>query len=108
MLPRIPLTHPFLSALDPPFRAYTRKSLGWFPDRDFTLVADGAYACKEMALGGLPDRARFVGRMRGDAAVYDPKVPRQRKGKRGRKPTKGPRPKREKVAKEADKEADAA
>ena len=29
--------------------------------------------------------------MRGDAAVYDPKVPRQKKGKRGRKPTKGAR-----------------
>lgn len=64
--------------------------LAWFPGREFTLVADGAYACKEM-LGGSPDRVRFVGRMRGDAAVYDPRVPRQSKGKRGRKPSKGPR-----------------
>jgi DDE superfamily endonuclease len=64
--------------------------LGWFPGREFTLVADGAYACKEM-LGDFPRSVRFVGRMRGDAAVYDPKVPRPKKGKRGRKPTKGPR-----------------
>jgi DDE superfamily endonuclease len=64
---------------------------GWFPGREFTLVADGAYACKEMLGEGLPRGARFVGRMRGDAAVYDPKVPRQKKGKRGPKPSKGPR-----------------
>jgi hypothetical protein len=64
--------------------------VGWFPGREFTLVADGAYACKEM-LGDFPARVRFVGRMRGDAAVYDPRVPRQKKSKRGRKPTKGPR-----------------
>jgi hypothetical protein len=64
--------------------------LGWFPGRDFILVGDGAYACKEV-LGEFPQGVRFVGRMRGDAAVYDPRVPRQKKGKRGRKPTKGPR-----------------
>jgi hypothetical protein len=64
--------------------------LGWFPGREFTLVADGAYACKEM-LGSFPEGARFVGRMRGDAALYDPEVPRQKKGKRGPKPRKGPR-----------------
>jgi hypothetical protein len=63
---------------------------GWFPGREFTLVADGAYACKEM-LGDFPDPVRFVGRMRGDAAVYDPRVPRQKKSKRGPKPKKGPR-----------------
>jgi hypothetical protein len=62
----------------------------WFPGREFTLVADGAYACKEM-LGEFPQGVRFVGRMRGDAAVYDPRVPVPKKGKRGRKPTKGPR-----------------
>jgi len=54
--------------------------VGWFPGREFTLVADGAYACREM-LGDLPQPVRFVGRMRGDAAVYDPRVPRQKKGK---------------------------
>jgi hypothetical protein len=77
--------------------------LGWFPHRDFTLVGDGAYACKEM-LAQLPPRVRFVGRMRGDAALYDPKVPKQKKGKRGRKPTKGPRlPSPRDAAKKADR-----
>lgn len=66
------------------------ETLGWFPGRGFTLVADGAYACKEV-LGDFPQAVRFVGRMRGDAAVYDPKLPRQKEGKRGPKPKKGPR-----------------
>jgi hypothetical protein len=64
--------------------------LAWFPGRRFTLVADGAYACKEL-LGCLDQRVRFVGRLRGDAALYDPKAPPPRKGKRGPKPKKGPR-----------------
>lgn len=77
--------------------------LGWFPGRNFTLVGDGAYACKEL-LAALPKRVRFVGRMRGDAAIYDPKVPTQKKGKRGRKPTKGPRlPSPRDAAKKADR-----
>jgi len=77
--------------------------LGWFPGREFTLVGDGAYACKEM-LGEFPKAVRFVGRMRGDAAVYDPQVPRQKKGQRGPKPTKGPRlPSPREAAKKADR-----
>jgi hypothetical protein len=85
-----------------------RQMLGlvtaWFPGREFTLVADGAYACKEMLKDDFPQRVRFVGRMRGDAAVYDPKVPRQRKGKRGRKPSKGPRlPSPKEAARKADR-----
>lgn len=77
--------------------------MAWFPGREFTLVGDGAYACKEM-LGDFPRTVRFVGRMRGDAAVYDPKVPRQKKGKRGRKPKKGPRlPSPRDAAKKADR-----
>jgi hypothetical protein len=71
-------------------KAMLDEVVGWFPGREFTLVADGAYACKEV-LGDFPESVRFVGRMRGDAAVYDPKVPRQKKGKRGPKPKKGPR-----------------
>src|SRR5271169_18720 len=55
--------------------------LAWFPDRNFTLVGDGAYACKEV-LADLPERVQFVGRLRGDAAVYDPKPPKAAKGKR--------------------------
>jgi DDE superfamily endonuclease len=77
--------------------------LGWLPGREFTLVADGAYACKEM-LGAFPESVRFVGRMRGDAALYDPKVPGQKKGKRGPKPKKGPRlPRPRDAAKKADR-----
>lgn len=76
----------------------------WFAGREFTLVADGAYACKEMLKEGFPLSVRFVGRMRGDAAVYDPKVPRQKKGKRGPKPTKGPRlPSPREAARKADR-----
>jgi hypothetical protein len=71
-------------------REMLQQMLTWFPDRRFTLVGDGAYACKEM-LTDLDERVIFVGRMRGDAAVYDPHVPQTRKGKRGRKAKKGPR-----------------
>lgn len=76
----------------------------WFPGREFTLVADGAYACKEMLKDDFPQHVRFVGRMRGDAAVYDPEVPRQKKGKRGPKPSKGPRlPSPKEAARKADR-----
>src|SRR5262249_19857629 len=52
----------------------------------------------------LDERVTFVGRMRGDAALYDPAVPRARKGKRGRKPQKGPRlPKPKEAAAKADR-----
>jgi hypothetical protein len=79
--------------------------LGWFPTRNFILVGDGAYACKEM-LRDLPGRTTFVGRMRGDAALYDPRLPEPVKGKRGRKPTKGPRlPKPREAADKADESA---
>src|SRR5438270_6560415 len=62
----------------------------WFPNRTFTLVGDGAYASGRL-LKDLDQRVVFVGRMRGDAAVYDPRVPRPSTTPRGRKPTKGPR-----------------
>jgi DDE superfamily endonuclease len=64
--------------------------LDWFPQRRFCLVGDGAYAAKAL-LSDLDARVAFVGRLRGDAAVYDPRVPPARKGQRGRKATKGPR-----------------
>ena len=63
---------------------------GWWPERSFTLVGDGAYACKEL-LADLADGVHYVGRMRGDAAVYDPEVPATPKGRRGPKAQKGPR-----------------
>ena len=71
-------------------RRMLAEVLSWFPGRRFTLVGDGAYACKEM-LTDWPEQVSFVGRLRGDAALYDPRVPAQPKGKRGKKPSKGPR-----------------
>lgn len=64
--------------------------LTWFPGRDVILIADAAYACGPV-LEGLPERVDYVGRLRGDAAVYDPKVPPQPASKPGPKPQKGPR-----------------
>ena len=64
--------------------------LAWFPNRTFTLVGDGAYASGSL-LKNLDQRVVFVGRMRGDAAVYDPRVPTISAKRRGRKPSKGPR-----------------
>jgi hypothetical protein len=77
--------------------------LAWFPTRNFTLVGDGAYACKEL-LADLPERVEFVGRLRADAAVYDPKPPQAKKGQRGRKAAKGPRlPTPKEAAQKADR-----
>jgi len=70
--------------------ALLAEVLAWFPSRRFTLVADGAYASKAL-LAGLDERVTFVGRLRGDAAVYDPRLPKPKKGQRGRKAQKGPR-----------------
>jgi hypothetical protein len=67
-----------------------QQILEWYPDRRFTLVGDGAYAAKTL-LHDLNDRVTFVGRLRGDAALYDPRVPTPPKSQRGRKARKGPR-----------------
>ena len=64
--------------------------LAWWPQRRFTLVGDGAYATRVL-LADLDERVTFVGRLRGDAAVYDPRVPQAKKGKRGPKAKKGPK-----------------
>ena len=77
--------------------------LGWFPKHTFTLVADGAYACTEL-LKDLDERVVFVGRMRGDASGYDPRVPKARKGQRGPKAKQGPKlPKPKEAAAKADR-----
>ncbi len=77
--------------------------LGWWPERRFTLVGDGAYATQGL-LGGLDERVTFVGRLRGDAALYDPRVPVAKKGRRGRKAKKGQRlPKPKAAAAKADR-----
>jgi hypothetical protein len=77
--------------------------LDWFPKYTFTIVGDGAYGCKELLMD-LDERVVFVGRMRGDAAVYDPHVPQAKTGKRGPKAKKGPKlPKPKEAAVKADR-----
>lgn len=77
--------------------------LTWFPKRRFNLVGDGAYASKTL-LTDLNERVTFVGRLRGDAAVYDPRVPASKPGQPGRKAQKGPRlPSPKQAAKKADR-----
>jgi hypothetical protein len=71
-------------------RALLAEVLNWFPNHTFTLVGDGAYASKGL-LEELDKRVAFVGRMRGDAAVYDPCVPTPPKKRPGQKAKKGPR-----------------
>ena len=76
--------------------------LQWYPNRRFTLIGDGAYACKEL-LAGLDERVTYVGRLRADASLYDPRVPVPPKSKRGPKAKKGPKlPKPRDVAAKAD------
>ena len=73
-----------------------------FPDRQIVLVGDGAYAANGL-LGELDSRVKYVGRIRGDAEIYDPQPPPQVPGKRGPKPKKGPRlPSPRDVARRAD------
>lgn len=84
-------------------RAMLEEVLEWFPASRFTLVGDGAYACREL-LADWPERVTFVGRMRGDAAVYDPQPAKARKGQRGPRPKKGARlPAPREAAQKADR-----
>ena len=89
-------------------RALLAEVLAWFPGRRFTLVGDGADASKAL-LGDLDERVTFVGRLRGDAAVYDPRVPRAKPGQRGRPAQQGPRlPSPKAAAAKADRKRSAA
>jgi DDE superfamily endonuclease len=72
-------------------KAMLDEVLQWFPRHCFTLVGDGAYACKELLRNLDHQRVVFVGRLRGDACVYDPHAPKAKKGRRGRKAQKGPK-----------------
>ena len=99
------LRHPGKAQLSGPqlARDMLAEVLAWFPGRRFTLVGDGAYAAKSL-LAGLDERVAFVGRLRGDAAVYDPCVPRATSKRRGRPATKGPRlPSPKQAAAKADR-----
>lgn len=71
-------------------RELLEEVVGWFPNRDLILIGDGGYA-NQALLTDLPERVTFVGRMRLDAAVYDPTPRAKRKGQRGPKAKKGPR-----------------
>ena len=62
----------------------------WFPGRALILTGDGAYASKAL-LERLPAGVVFVGRLRGDSALFDPQPPRAVAGRRGPKPQKGAR-----------------
>jgi len=77
--------------------------LGWFPGRRVVLIGDGAYASKA-GLEGLDPRARVVGRVRADAAVYEVEPRRVPKGRPGPKPQKGARlPSPKQAAAKADR-----
>jgi hypothetical protein len=84
-------------------RMMLSELLGWFPERRIILIGDGAYAAAAL-LERLDRRVSFVGRMRGDAALFDPTPRPVPKGRRGPKPKKGPRlPKPKEAAAQADR-----
>lgn len=84
-------------------REMLQDVLGWFPDRKLVFLGDGAYSANNL-LGDLDERVTAVGVMRSDAEIYDPRVPKQPKSKRGRKPRKGPRlPSPKEAVKKADR-----
>jgi DDE superfamily endonuclease len=103
LLARLHLPGPGQASCADLAREMLDEVLSWWPQRRFTLVGDGAYATKGL-LRDLDERVTFVGRLRGDAAVYDPRVPGAPKGKRGPKAKKGPKlPKPKEAAAKADR-----
>ena len=84
-------------------RQMVEEVRAWFPGRALILLGDGAYAC-QAALAPLPEGVTFVGRMRGDGAVFDPPPARPRPGRRGPKAKKGARlPSPKQAAAKADR-----
>lgn len=70
----------------------------WLPDKAVELVADSAYACREI-LRHLPRGVVFVGAMRADASLHRPRSRPCRSPVTGRRLTKDiPVPKPEKLA----------
>src|SRR5262249_48915969 len=79
-----------------------RDGAAGFPGCDIILIGEGVYANKA-CLRDLREGVTFGGRMRWDAAVYDPTPAAKRKGRRGPKAKKGPRlPSPSAAAKKAD------
>jgi hypothetical protein len=62
----------------------------WLPEHRLVLGVDGGFAAVALALACVKNRVVMVSRLRWDAALYHPPGP-QAPGKRGPKPTKGPR-----------------
>jgi DDE superfamily endonuclease len=54
----------------------------WFPERRLLLVADGGFSAKNL-LRDLDGQVRYVGLMRGDAALHEPQIAPRRPGQRG-------------------------
>jgi hypothetical protein len=79
--------HPGEAALA---RRMLEDVLSWFPDRQLVLVGDGGYSAKTL-LRDLDTRVRYVGLMRGDAALHDTRIEARRPGQSGPKPKHGPR-----------------
>jgi hypothetical protein len=71
-------------------RQMVKQVRRWQPGRSLVLVVDGGFAAVSLALACAKHQVSMVSRLRWDAAMYHPPEP-QPPGKRGRKPTKGPR-----------------
>jgi hypothetical protein len=67
-----------------------RQGRRWLPQRLLVLVVEGGVAAVALALACLVSEVVMVSRLRLDAALSHPPTPHPA-GKRGRKPTKGPR-----------------
>jgi hypothetical protein len=65
----------------------------WQPGRPLVLVVEGGFAAVALALACVTQQVVMVARLRWDAALEHPPAPHP-PGKRGRKPTKGPRQRR--------------
>jgi hypothetical protein len=73
-------------------RQMIRQLRRWLPDRDLVVVADSTYAVVELLAdaAGLPRPVTVVTRLRLDAALHDPVLPRA-PGTRGRPRVRGAR-----------------
>ncbi len=67
-----------------------RKVREWIPEREIRVVADGAFASREI-IRLLPERVHFVSRLRRDAALNELPPTGRRKGRKGRPLLKGRR-----------------
>ena len=71
-------------------RQMVKQTRRWLPGRLVVLVVDGGFAAVALAQACVNNHVTMVSRLRLDAALYHPPTPPP-PGKRGRKPTKGPR-----------------